>query len=122
MIYSDNEITRTVIKFDTEHGIPEDGTYDDLLRHFNDLWQHVRATFPGISEKQFLRCIDAALSEPEPTAPEDAEHAARSRAFADALRNSGAANLLELFSGGHDESVRALSDKLAAIPKAPKGH
>jgi hypothetical protein len=122
MIYSDNEITRTIIEFATErgwgNGIPEGATFDDLNGYLNDLSQHVRATFPGISEKQALRSLDPAIAEPEPTALEEAEQAARSQAIAHALRDSGATNLLEL----DENSARALSDKLAAIPKAPKGH
>jgi hypothetical protein len=104
--YSDIDIIRALFAYDAKGGRPTG------LRRFID------DTFPGIPEKQLIRCMDVALTRPGIDPVIDAEMAELAD---EALRKAGHDDLGEFLREGSDEA-KELLEKLKKLggPDSPK--
>lgn len=104
MVIKDGDVVKAFAEFNTKHGWA-DATFDDLEKHVEGLLRHIRAAFPGISDEQFHRCHRIGLEDPD----DDAKQAEIAGAVYNALKVSGANNLLEVLELGGP-----IADDLAA--------
>ena len=91
--YSDVEVIKALFAYDAKGGRPTG------LRRFID------DTFPGIPEKQLIRCMDVALTRPGIDPVIDAEMAELAD---EALRKAGHDDLGEFLREGSDEANELL--------------
>ena len=91
--YTDVDVIKALFAYDAKGGGPTG------LRRFID------DTFPGIPEKQLIRCMDVALTEPLSHPVLDAEAAELAD---EALRKAGRDDLAEFLREGSDEANELL--------------